>query len=270
VLERGARYSPLQDFNEHELEMIAKLYKEGGLQQTKRADMIILQGECVGGGSVVNNAVCFRMPAGVQREWEKEYGLDLLELSAEYGRVAAELSIGPLPDVGVNRVVRATSEQAVNAFNAQSMQPLGPVKVAEVNAPEAVGDGIWNLGNKYFGKRSVLETYIPWAEARGVKFVPCCTAVQIARSGQRAESVLIHSLGGDVGRVKIGKALIVAGGVIASSHLLIAKIHALEQVKAMPHTVSSTLVLRTASCRASLARRKVLFFHAIRWQELDT
>jgi hypothetical protein len=45
--------------------------------------MIILQGECIGGGSVVNNAVCFRMPAEVQREWEEEYGLDLRELSAE-------------------------------------------------------------------------------------------------------------------------------------------------------------------------------------------
>jgi choline dehydrogenase-like flavoprotein len=53
--------------------------------------MIILQGECIGGGSVVNNAVCFRMPAGVQREWEEEYGLDLRELSAEYGRDQANI-----------------------------------------------------------------------------------------------------------------------------------------------------------------------------------
>ena len=60
------------------------------------------------------------------------------------------------------------------------------------------GTGCGNLGNKYFGKRSVLETYIPWAEARGVQFVPRCTAVRIARSGRRAESVLVHTLGGDV------------------------------------------------------------------------
>ena len=220
VLERGARHSPLQDFNERELEMVAKLYKEGGLQQTKRADMIILQGECVGGGSVINNAVCFRMPARVQRRWEEEYGLDLRALSAEYDRVGAEISIGPLPDVGVNRMVRAVFERAVQQFNAQGAQTLGPAQVAEVNAPEAVGDGMWNLGNKYFGKRSVLETYIPWAEARGVQFVPRCTAVRIARSGRRAESVLVHTLGGDVSRVKVRKALVVAGGVIASSHLL--------------------------------------------------
>ena len=220
VLERGARHSPLQDFNERELEMIAKLYKEGGLQQTKRADMIILQGECVGGGSVINNAVCFRMPARVQRRWEEEYGLDLRALSVEYDRVGAELSIGPLPDVGVNRMVRAIFERAVQQFNAQAAQPLGPAQVAEVNAPEAVGDGLWNLGNKYFGKRSVLETYIPWAEARGVQFVPSCTVVQLAWSGRRAESVLVHTLGGDVSRVQVRKALVVAGGVIASSHLL--------------------------------------------------
>jgi choline dehydrogenase-like flavoprotein len=220
VLERGVRHSPLQDFNERELEMIAKLYKEGGLQQTKRADMIILQGECVGGGSVINNAVCFRMPARIQRRWEEEYGLDLQALAVEYDRVGAELSIAPLPDVGVNRTVRAIFERAVQQFNVQGAQLLGPAQVAEVNAPEALGDGLWNLGNKYFGKRSVLETYIPWAEARGVQFVPRCTAVQIAWSGRRAESVLVHTLGGDVSRVRVRKALVIAGGVIASSHLL--------------------------------------------------
>jgi choline dehydrogenase-like flavoprotein len=220
VLERGPRHAPQQDFNERELEMIAKLYKEGGLQQTKRADMVILQGECVGGGSVVNNAVCYRMPDVVQHTWEKQYGLDLQDLPVEYERIGTELGIGPLPDVGINRVVRAAFEQAVQAFNASGAPGLSPVTVAQVNAPGAIGDGLWNLGNAHFGKRSVLETYIPWAEARGVTFVPGCTAVRIAWSGRRAESVLVHALGGDVSRVRVRQALVVAGGVIASSHLL--------------------------------------------------
>ncbi len=221
VLERGARYSPLQDFTEYELEMVARLYKEGGVQQTRRADMIILQGECVGGTSVINNAVCYRMPERVRTRWEQEYGLDLSALPAEYDRVAQELEIGPLPPEGINQVVRAAFERAVDTLNAENgggvLQPVG---VVEVNAPQAVGDGLWNLGNKYLGKRSMLETYIPWAEARGVDFIPLSDAVSFTHSGSRADSVLVRSVGGGLHRIRIRKGLIISGGVIASSRLL--------------------------------------------------
>ena len=77
VIERGPRYSAIQDFNDNELEMVRKLYKEGGLQQTKRFDLTILQGECVGGSTVINNAICFRMPEPVQKKWTNDFGLDL-------------------------------------------------------------------------------------------------------------------------------------------------------------------------------------------------
>jgi hypothetical protein len=53
-----------------------------------------------------------------------------------------------------------------------------------------------------------------------VQFVPRGTAVQIAWSGRRAEFVLVHTLGGDVRRVQVRKAPVIAGDVIASSHLL--------------------------------------------------
>ncbi|WP_224247764.1 GMC family oxidoreductase N-terminal domain-containing protein [Hyalangium gracile] len=221
VIERGARYSPLQDFTEYELEMVARLYKEGGIQQTKRADMIILQGECVGGTSVINNAVCYRMPERVRTRWEQEYGLDLSALPGEYGRIAQELEIGPLSPEGINQVVRASFERAVDTLNTErGGGALEPARVVEANAPQSVGDGLWNLGNKYLCKRSMLETYIPWAEARGVDFIPLSDAVSFAASGRRVESLLVRSVGGALHRIRVRKGLVIAGGVIASSHLL--------------------------------------------------
>ncbi len=77
VVESGNRYQPLQDFQDSEIGMMKKVYKEGGLQQTKQYSMTVLQGECVGGSTVVNNAVCFRIPADIKNSWETNYGLDL-------------------------------------------------------------------------------------------------------------------------------------------------------------------------------------------------
>jgi hypothetical protein len=69
----------------------------------------------------------------------------------------------------------------------------------------------------------MLETYIPWAEARGVKVVPNMTAVQFIEDPLqpgRAGEVLVRADNGYLQRVKVRKAVIVAGGVIASSHFL--------------------------------------------------
>ena len=77
LVERGNRYSPLQDMNDNEMEMLQKLYKEGGLQLTKKFDMMILQGEAVGGTTVINNAVCLQMPPEMKSVWENQYGIDM-------------------------------------------------------------------------------------------------------------------------------------------------------------------------------------------------
>lgn len=223
VVERGQRYQPLQDFTDNEMEMIRKVYKEGGLQQTKRADMTVLQGECLGGTTVINNAVCFSMPDAVFHAWQNTFGIDLSNLQREYRRIADEISIQRLGNDGVNRLVRARFEQAVNAYNAAT-DPTnrllldGPVFVNHLNT---VGDGNWNLGNKRMLKRSMLETYLPWSEARGVELVSNMTAMRFhASQGGRVESVVLRSGSGGLFTVKVRKAVIVAGGALASSHFL--------------------------------------------------
>jgi choline dehydrogenase-like flavoprotein len=92
--------------------------------------------------------------------------------------------------------------------------------VVSVNGPDAIGDGLWNLGNAHLGKRSTLETFVPWAEAREVRFVPNTTAARLQLEGRRAKGVVLRSLGGGLSMVRVRKAVIVSGGVIASSHFL--------------------------------------------------
>lgn len=223
LLERGTRYQPLQDFQDTEIEMMKKVYKEGGLQQTKTFSMTLLQGECVGGTTVINNAVCFTMPDSVRQIWEEQYDIDLSALNAEYDRIAKELSIKPLEINGINKEVENRFSTAVNRYNAATAEKLITTIPVLVNHLNTIGDGNWNLGNKRMRKRSMLETYIPWAEARGVKVVSNMTAVQFledpAKPG-RAGEVVVRADNGFLQRVKVRKAIIVAGGVISSSHFL--------------------------------------------------
>jgi choline dehydrogenase-like flavoprotein len=234
LVERGSRYSPLQDFNDREMEMMPKLYKEGGLQQTKRADMIVMQGECVGGGSVIYNAVCYEIPSSVLDDWRDRYGVPVQGLAAEYARTAKEIGIGPLPQSGINQIVKQKFLRGVENYNKSTPagERLEICAAAKANSSNAMGDGLWNIGNRYMRKRSMLETYIPWAESSaggeknggrepgGIRVVSNTTAVRFRASGRHADAVLLRTATGDLRSVRIKKAVIIAGGVIASSHFL--------------------------------------------------
>ena len=220
VIERGSRYQPLQDFNNYEMEMMRKLYKEGGLQQTKKFTMSVLQGECVGGTTVVNNSVCIEMTKETRKTWEEKYDIDLSGIDNEYNRIAAELEIKELGIEGINHRVMERFKKGVAGYNGSSEEKLNSIYPLKANYRNILGDENWNLGNKRLRKRSMLETYIPWSEARGVKVIPNQTALKFVMNGNRAEYVILRSDNGDLKKVKINKALIVAGGVISSSHFL--------------------------------------------------
>ncbi|MGZ3835014.1 MAG: GMC family oxidoreductase N-terminal domain-containing protein, partial [Mucilaginibacter sp.] len=222
VVETGNRYQPLQDFQDSEIEMMKKVYKEGGLQQTKQFTMNLLQGECVGGSTVINNAVCFSMPDRVFQSWENDYNIDLSGLKSKYDLVEKELKIEQLGSKGINHIVRSKFEEAVLQFNSTLQPPEQLTKHCPlcVNHLNNNGDGNWNLGNKRMRKRSMLETYIPWSEARGVKVVSNMTAVRFSSKNNRADSVILRADNGELTTIKVRKGIIVAGGVVASSQFL--------------------------------------------------
>jgi len=221
VVERGSRYQPLQDFSYSEMDMMRKLYKEGGLQQTKKFTMSVLQGECLGGTTVMNNSVCIKMSNITKSLWQDTYDIDLSELENHYDKIAQELEIKELDMIGINSRVYEKFSKGINGFNNNSTYKLKPVLPLMANYRNLTGDENWNLGNKLMRKRTMLETYLPWSESRGVKIVSDTTAVKFVTENNKAVEVLLRYINGEIKRVRINKAVIVAGGVIASSHFLL-------------------------------------------------
>ncbi len=222
LVERGSRFSPLQDFNDNEMEMIGKLYKEGGLQQTKKFDLIVLQGECLGGTTVINNGICVKLPTFIRQRWQDEFDINLTDIDAEYDKIAKEIDIQPIPDNVINQKVKQKFIDGVTGLNKilSPEQKLIDFPI-QSNHRNPLGEGLDNIGNKRMRKRSMLETYIPWSEARGVNVVSNWSAVRFICNGRHAKEVLFRSNIGTLKRVRVNKAVIVAGGTIASSHFLL-------------------------------------------------
>ena len=89
-----------------EVENLLRYFKKGGMQLTQGISMFVFQGECLGGSSVVNNAVCFRMPQAIRDRWANEFGIPWTgsRLDGAYDRIQQELGID-----SADRLVEADS-----------------------------------------------------------------------------------------------------------------------------------------------------------------
>ena len=90
VLERGRHVDP-SEFNDVETNMLSKLYSDGAIQISRDLRFAVLQGMCVGGSTVVNNAVCIKAPDRVLDHWNDpnglNAGLDRNRLTASYSHI---------------------------------------------------------------------------------------------------------------------------------------------------------------------------------------
>src|SRR5687768_15989822 len=68
ILEKGGYYDG-ESMNQRESDMIPLLWKNAGANFTSNLRIAIAQGSCLGGSTVINDAVCFRIPELVIKQW---------------------------------------------------------------------------------------------------------------------------------------------------------------------------------------------------------
>ena len=68
LLEKGGYYDS-EDMNQRELDMMPLLWKNGGANFTDNLRIVIAQGQCLGGSTVINDAVCLRTPQIIREQW---------------------------------------------------------------------------------------------------------------------------------------------------------------------------------------------------------
>ena len=168
VLEKGGFVQP-RDFSEDEVEMIGKLYSDKAFQQTEDFRFTVLQGSCVGGTTVVNNAVCFRTPEPVLQRWNDTYGagIDPIEYYSSARYIEQWLRIRPQDEhTAWNPNNQLNPSGAVYLGGVASGLPAGELQVGAVNAniEGCLGCGYCNIGCSFGAKLSMLETALPWAQ----------------------------------------------------------------------------------------------------------
>ena len=163
VLEAGP-YVPSKDFTENFTDSLDTLYQDHGSQSNSDGDLLVLQGACVGGSTVVNGCVCFRTPDFILQDWQRDFGLSELtvdELAPYFDEVEKNLAVHDngeheIPRHG--RLIRAGANRL-----GWSVKPL------KRNIRQCGLTGHCLSGCKTERKQSMLVTYLPWAAAHGAQ-----------------------------------------------------------------------------------------------------
>ncbi|HCP45664.1 MAG TPA: hypothetical protein DIU15_06465, partial [Deltaproteobacteria bacterium] len=180
----------------------------------------VMAGRGVGGGSLVNSAICFRTPENVLESWAESLDDDRYlaqNLAPIYDEIEARIGVAPVSEAtaGENNMVIARGAQKLGLEGG----------LVRRNAPGCIGCGICNYGCPVGGKGSVDQNLILDAEDAGLRLQADCRAEALLVDGRRAVGVVgrLHhpdtKAPGAVVRVR-AKLVVLAAGAIGTPRLL--------------------------------------------------
>ncbi len=221
ILERGGYYVPVDDFDQREDDMLAKI--DGGRGATTSADYTLnLQyGNCVGGATVHYWADTYRTPRDRLDHWANAYGVEghsLSDLTAYFEQIERDLHVEPAPPHLRN---------GNNLLFKKGLEDAGWHGHAVPQARKScASSGYCMQGCTYNAKQSMLITSVPAALSHGARLFADCEAVQVVTENGRATGVearvidrsTLHPTGVDIS-VR-AKAVVVAAGGYGSAVLL--------------------------------------------------
>lgn len=218
MLEAGRHWSAA-DFPLPEL-LQGQLFWNNGMEFTDDGRMVVLRGKCVGGSSVVNQALLDTAPEQTQERWAARTGIEWL------GDGTLPRGASALLDSG--RFTHTVIPHAANNGNAQrfvaGMQANG-WQARQLH--RAQGDCRWQEGGNCIeclggcprrSKQSALETTIARAEAGGLRVV---SEVDVDRLRETAGGITLSVRHRGRRRELRARSVVLAAGAIGTTAILL-------------------------------------------------
>ena len=220
LIEEGPPFTPSEFVQDSNLTM-ARTLREAGLRSPIGTFMPILQAICLGGGSLVNSAMCLRPPAFVFDDWCTRFDLARTtrkDLDPHFDAVAEFLGIAPTPD---------EVQGPRNLLFRDGCKQLGySSEPCDRNVQGCRGSGECFSGCRSRAKRSMDITYIPEAMRFGARVLTSLQVNRVLGAGRRVwgvEGRVVAPFTGEPGpHFRIHARLVVlAAGCMATPVLLL-------------------------------------------------
>jgi choline dehydrogenase-like flavoprotein len=218
VLEAGKRFEA-PHFPQNEALASVQLYWNGGLEVSRDGRLGFLRGKCVGGTSIVNQALLDRFDAFAWEDWEDRTGIDWMttaSMTPFYEAVEASLNLSTIPEKFWN----ANAKLFIRAFDELGYGWKALRRAQGDCALEEGTDCIVCLGGcPRNSKQSSLITTLAWAEQKhGAKIESEWEALRLEH---RPDGVTLH--GRQRGQQKTVEAdrIVLAAGALGNTGILL-------------------------------------------------
>lgn len=219
LVEEGPPFTPA-DFELDGSRSMARTMREGGLRFTTGYVMPTMQAIALGGGSLVNSAICGRCPDFRLAEWAEQAELERTsrrDLEPHYDAIAAFLGIAPTPD---------EVQGKRNLLFRDGCKALGwESEPCARNVVGCRGSGECFTGCRARAKQSMDISYVPAAIRAGARVYTSVRVERVLAAGRRVTGVegrVVAPFTGAPGpAVRIeARAVVLAAGVLATPLLL--------------------------------------------------
>ena len=172
LLEWGPKLKP-EEYSGHELEMVSRLYFEGGGVLTEDRSITIAMGKAYGGSTVVYTGTSFIIPEEILEDWAVP-GLEFADIEARSNKYFEENNVHLTPPELINEN---------NSLFKEACEKLGySVGQFPVNIRNCKGAGVCNLGCPNDAKMGTHVVQLPEAEKNGVEVITNC---KVDRLGEK-------------------------------------------------------------------------------------
>jgi choline dehydrogenase-like flavoprotein len=240
IIEAGPHF-PSGRINHEERQMTARLFVDGGIQTSRDHDIVVFQGRCVGGSTVINNGICLRArqdglvhpaAADVFAKWSALGApVDEARFIGSYEAVERRLGIEPAaPRSGRSNGPHLLEGWAAHCSAAgDERDRQAPATWFRKNyGPRSIGAecsycGYCNTGCPYGRKQGMAQSYLLDARRSGARILADAEVRRIMWQGDRpgsARGVEVVLPDGTSRVVRAAKGVVVAAGALASSRIL--------------------------------------------------
>jgi len=219
LVEEGPPVTP-PDFELEGSRSMSRMLREAGLRATRGTIVPTMQAICLGGGSVVNSAICVRPPEFVFDRWSTNFELDhttRAELDPHFDAVGEFLGIAPTPE-NVQGKRNLLFRDGCDRLG-YSSEPISR------NVRGCRGSGECFTGCRSRAKQSMDISYIPEAMRLGARVLTSLQVQGVRYEGARAVGIEGQVVEPFTGRTSHhfridAKVVVLAAGCMATPVLL--------------------------------------------------
>lgn len=184
LLEEGPPFG-VKDFRQEAGEALARTLRDGGMRTARGTAYVpTMQAIALGGGSLINSAICARAPAWVFEKWADKTGtasISAESLAPHYERVEKIIGVQSTPDeVQGERNLRF--KRGCDALGISS-EPTAR------NAPGCKGSSECFTGCRNGAKQSTDVSYVPRAIRAGARVMTSVRADRVEMRGRKAVGI---------------------------------------------------------------------------------